>query len=521
MVETSAIVIQRTNETELDRTLAPLIGDWLSDRARDQPHDLAMIDLATGRHTTYEQMYDRSRRIAGVLASDYGIGAGDRVMVIAYNSTDLYEILFACWRLGAIYMPVNWRLAASELAAIVADATPSMMIADSAFETSISNLTLPVWWRTDDKNNPFEDKIRAAIPWTDFAAPTADTVANLLYTSGTTGRPKGVISTWRMQAMAVNQAAHTILGSATRTLTAAPMFHTAGLNSFALPLFYYGGTVHIMRHWNPDEALVYLSDPDLGITHTLGVPDKFQMMTQCDGFDDATFPTVVRAGVGGAPVTEELLTQYQAKGLMLCNSYGMTEVFGVATLPPEQAQIKLGCVGWPVTGTDIRIADDSNKPVASGTTGEIQIKSEGVTPGYWKAPELTAASRTADGWFRTGDMGRLDQDGALYVVDRKKDMYISGGENVYPAEIENVLAVFPEIAEAAVIGVPDAQWGETGQAIIVLKGGAKLDAETVQQRCAEQLARYKVPKHVVFADGLPRSAQGKVQKSELKATYAR
>ncbi|MDG2242546.1 MAG: AMP-binding protein [Rhodospirillaceae bacterium] len=503
-----------------DDHLKPYLCDWLANQAEAAPDALALFDLATGRKTTYSDMYGRSRHIAALMVNQFSVDPGDRVMVVAYNSTDLYEILFACWRIGAIYMPVNWRLAAPEIVAIVDDATPTMLIADRAFENSVGGLDLPVLWRTETDENPYEAAIVATDPWDSFVEPDLDATTNLLYTSGTTGRPKGVISTWRMQAMAVDQAAHVILGSATRTLTAAPMFHTAGLNSFALPLFYYGGTVHIMRHWDAPAALSYLSDPELGITHTLGVPVQFQMMTQCDGFASATFPTVQRAGVGGAPVTEELLTQYQEKGLMLCNSYGMTEVFGIATLPPEQGQKKLGCVGWPVVGTDIRITDDDDKPLPSNVVGEIQIQSKGVTPGYWQAPELTASTHSADGWFRTGDMGRLDDEGALYVVDRKKDMFISGGENVYPAEVENVLAQFPEIAEAAVIGVADDQWGEVGHAVIVLKDSHPLEKTNVRERCAEHLARYKVPKHVSFARSLPRSAQGKVQKKELKDTYA-
>ena len=299
------------------------------------------------------------------------------------------------------------------------------------------------------------------------------------------------------------------------------MFHTAGLNSFSLPLFYYGGTVHIMRQWDADVALRYLSDPKVGITHTLGVPVQFQMMTQCDGFDDATFTTVERAGAGGAPVTEELLSTFQSKGMTLCNSYGMTEVFGVATLPPDMARTKLGAVGFPVTGTDLRIADDNDKSVPSNCVGEVQIKSRGVTPGYWQAPELTARAFTTDGWFKTGDMGRLDEDGALFVVDRKKDMYISGGENVYPAEVENALATLPEISQCAVIGVPDDRWGEVGHAVIMLKDRAQIDGETVRHRCKELLAKYKVPKHVSFVDEIPRSGQGKVLKNELRDRYAR
>lgn len=504
-----------------DQALTPYLGDWLAARAADQPDDLAMVDLFSGRHTTYAQMHERARRIAGVLKDTYGITPGDRVMVVAYNDTDLYEILFACWRLGAIYMPVNWRLAPPELQAITADATPSVIITDRAFEDLVSGIDLPVWTRDPDATtNPFEDAIAGATPVETFATPDLDACTNLLYTSGTTGHPKGVISTWRMQAMAVQQAEHVLLGRATKTLTAAPMFHTAGLNSFALPLFYYGGTVHIMRHWDADAALKYLSDPGLGITHTLGVPVQFQMMTQCDGFEDATFPTVERAGVGGAPVPEDLLHKFQAKGMTLCNSYGMTEVFGVATLPPEKARDKLGSVGWHVIGTEIRIADDDDQPVAANVSGEIQIKSRGVTPGYWQAPDLTATSRTKDGWYRTGDIGRFDDEGALYVVDRKKDMFISGGENVYPAEVENALVLLSEVKEAAVIGVTDELWGEVGHAIVVLHDTNSLDANAVRVRCAEHLAKYKVPKHVSFTDVLPRSAQGKVQKQDLKDRYA-
>ncbi len=503
-----------------DADLKPVIGDWLAARADVNGGALALHDLATGRAHSYRDFLERSQRIAGVLHATYAISPGDRVMVLAHNSTDLYEILMACWRIGAVYMPVNWRLAKAEISDIAADATPRVIIADTEFAALVDGLDIPQWMRGDGADDPFETELAAADPVTSFFDATPDTMTTLLYTSGTTGEPKGVIGTWRMQAMAVRQAAHVLLGERTNTLTAAPMFHTAGLNSFSLPSFYYGGAVHIMRRWDAPLALKCLSDPDIGITHTLGVPVQFQQMAALPEFESARFPTVNRAGVGAAPVTEDLLKTFQDKGLMLCNSYGMTEVFGVATLPPERAQDKLGAVGWPVIGSEVRIADDSDTPVANGVMGEIQIKSEGVTPGYWNAPEQSAASRTADGWHKTGDVGRLDDDGALYVVDRKKDMFISGGENVYPAEIENVLADWPEVREAAVIGVPDETWGEVGHAIIVLTTGAALDLHEVQQRCTERLARFKVPKHVSFIDALPRSAQGKVLKTELRDRYA-
>lgn len=503
-----------------DHTLLPLIGDWLAARVAQNPGALALHDLATDRRHSYQDFLARSQRIAGVLRDTYDVGPGDRVMVLAHNSTDLYEILLACWRIGAVYMPVNWRLAAVEIAAIAADATPAVIICDEEFNDLISGLDIAVWARTLNDDDPFERAISTADPVTTFYEATPDTLTTLLYTSGTTGEPKGVIGTWRMQAMAVQQAAHVLMGDRTHTLTSAPMFHTAGLNSFSLPSFFYGGAVHIMRRWDPALALACLSDADMGITHTLGVPVQFYQMASLPEFEAATFPTVDRAGVGAAPVTEDLLKTFQDKGLKLCNSYGMTEVLGVATLPPDQAQNKLGSVGWPVTGSDVRIADDSDIEVAAGVAGEIQIKSEGVTPGYWNNPDQTAASRTADGWYRTGDVGRMDEDGALYIVDRKKDMFISGGENVYPAEIENVLADWPEIREAAVIGVPDETWGEVGHAVVALSGQATFDLDEFQHRCSERLARFKVPKHLSFIDALPRSAQGKVLKTELRDRYA-
>ncbi len=504
-----------------DQDLQPYIGDWLTARVAEDPDALALHDLATGRRHSYQTFLERSQRIAGVLSHTYGVQPGDRVMVLAHNSIDLYEILFACWHIGAVYMPVNWRLAQPEVEGIVTDATPRVVIADTEFTGLKSAAALPVWWRASGENDPFEQAIKNAAPVETFFEATPDTLTTLLYTSGTTGEPKGVIGTWRMQAMAVQQAKQVLLGERTHTLTSAPMFHTAGLNSFSLPSFFYGGAVHIMRRWDPALALKCLSDPGMGITHTLGVPVQFQQMAALPEFESARFPTVDRAGVGAAPVTEDLLKTFQDKGLMLCNSYGMTEVFGVATLPPEKARNKLGSVGWPVTGSAVRIADETNTEVPAGTAGEIQIKSEGVTPGYWNNPDETAASRTKDGWYKTGDMGRMDEDGALYVVDRKKDMFISGGENVYPAEIENVLAGWPEVREAAVIGVPDDTWGEVGHAIIALSDATPFELEELQRRCAERLARFKVPKHLSFIDALPRSAQGKVLKTELRDRYAR
>jgi fatty-acyl-CoA synthase len=261
-------------------------------------------------------------------------------------------------------------------------------------------------------------------------------------------------------------------------------------------------------------------DPGMGITHTVGVPTTYAMMSQLPEFATATFPTVEVAGVGAAPVPLHLLEVWAERGLVLSQSFGMTEVFSVSFTPPEKAREQIGSAGHPLMHVEVQIGEEHGLELPRGSVGEIQVRGPGVTPGYWHDPEATAAAFTANGWFRTGDAGRMTAQGTIYVVDRIKDMFISGGENVYPAEVENVVGSFDEVSLCAVIGVPDARWGEVGLALIVLRNGRTLSAEQVLQRCAERLAKYKVPKRVEFVPQLPISAQGKVLKKELKKLYA-
>jgi len=498
-----------------------LITDWLAYHVKWRGNALACVDLQTGRRSTYVDLFRRSARLAGGLKVKFDVGTGDRVMVLARNSTDVFEIMFACWRLGAVFLPANWRLTAPELEVVVRDCDPVLIIADDEFWGVVPNgparqLSRPA----SGERSPYEELIKGSEPEVAFAPATLDTINTLLYTSGTTGEPKGVMCTWRMTMLAVIQAATSgRLSTETRTLTHVPLFHTAGLNGFATPLFHYGGAVHVMRNWDPEKCLGYLTDKKLGITHTLGVPTQFLMMSQHASFRDAVFPSVEWAGIGGAPTTLDLLRTWSAKGLQLCPSYGMTEVFGVARLPPERTKEKLGSVGWPVMYCNIRVLDSNGNPCPPGASGEIQLKGPGVTPGYWKKPDLTAAATSADGWFRTGDIGYQDEDGALFVIDRLKDMYISGGENVYPAEVENIISSFGEVKQVAVIGAPDPKWGEVGVAVVVLKSGKQLTTAEIRRRCGTKLAPYKLPTRVVFIDSLPLSAQGKVLKTELRKSY--
>ena len=505
-----------------------LISDWLAHHARLRPAHTAVIDLATGRHFSYGQWFPRVARLAGALR-ERGVQPGDRVMVLARNSTDVYETLFACWRIGAVFMPVNWRLASSEIADIVADAAPALVLVDEEFvallpvdaasSASSANARAParLLRRPGDAASDYEQAIAHATPVLDFAAVGLDTVNTLLYTSGTTGQPKGVIGNWRMTTVMLLQASISGgLGADCVTLTAAPQFHTAGLNSFATALIHLGGTLVVMAAWEPGEALRLLADPALAVTHTLGVPTQFLLMTRHPTFGTLQFPTLRMAAVGGAPPTPTLMDTCAAHGLPLTPGYGMTECFGVTQISAAVARRKPGAVGWPALYTELRVADENGRVVPAGEVGEMQIRSAGVTPGYWNQPEATAAA-FMNGWYRTGDMGYFDDEGLLYVVDRKKDMYISGGENVYPVEVENVISSFPEVLQVACIGVPHDIWGEVGAAYLTLRPGFTVDAaETFAARCREQLAAFKVPKSFHVVEQLPMSAQGKVLKTELR-----
>jgi fatty-acyl-CoA synthase len=347
-----------------------------------------------------------------------------------------------------------------------------------------------------------------------------DTIDMLLYTSGTTGRPKGVIYTHRMTSNIVQHAAlHARIRAGTRTLTYAPLFHAAGLNALAMPSFHYGGAVLVMRAFDAGECLAALTDPALGITHTIGVPTTYQLMSQRPEFATATFPTLEVAGVGAAPVPLHLLEVWADKGLVLSQSFGLTEVFSVSFTPPEKAREQIGSAGHPLMHVEVQVGDEHGGELPHNRVGEIQVRGPGVTPGYWHDPEATRAAFTADGWFHTGDAGRMTENGVIYVVDRIKDMYISGGENVYPAEVENVIDQLDEVSICAVIGMPDVTWGEVGLALVVPRPGAHLDGDRIVAHCRERLARHKVPRRVRIVASLPLNPQGKVLKKELHRLY--
>ena len=497
------------------------VHDWLHYHSQYNASDLAVVDLETARHWTYAQFNERATRLATGLHQVYGVAKGDRVAILAHNSSDIFECLFACWKLGAIFTPLNWRLAPPEIAHLVAHAAPKLIFYDREFESLVRDVDgVKIMREPMSGGGAYEQLIASHEPDVLMNGVGMDDVHAILYTSGTTGRPKGVMYTHRMTFYTVVQSAlHADLNRTSRTLTFSPLFHTAGLNAAALSLFHHGGTLYIMKRWDAAKALAYFSDPELGITHVNGVPTTYIMMSELPEFETASFPTIKFFGVGSAPISMDLLETWKRKGADLAQSYGMTEVFGVSLTPPHRAAQMIGSAGHPMMHVDVRIADESGMELPRGEVGEIQVRGPGVTPGYWREPELTKAA-FIDGWLKTGDLARMDDSGALFIVDRLKDMYISGGENVYPSEIENVISAFEEVSQVAVIEVPHPKWGEVGLALILLRAGQRLDQDTVLARCRENLAAYKVPKHISFVKALPLNAQGKVLKKDLRREYA-
>jgi fatty-acyl-CoA synthase len=493
--------------------------DCIAHHAMRRPRSLAAVDLATGRHHTYRDYDDRISRLAGSFRSQYGIVAGDRIAVLAPNTTDTFEVQFACGRIGAIFVPLNWRLAKPEQRAILADCTPAMLVYDVEFAERAHELADGIG-QLISLGPMFEHIALDGAALEKPIAATLDDISTILYTSGTTGRPKGAIITHGMNFWnTVHSMSLAGVARSTVFLGLLPLFHTGGLNVFSYPVFQVGGTVIIMRTFDPGEALRLIGNASAGVTHMFGVPANYQFMGQHPHFAETDMTRLVFAGVGGAPTPDTILRTWQEQGAVLQQGYGMTETSPlVLVLDKEDAVRKAGSAGKPALNMEMRVVGDDGADAPPGTVGELWVKGPNITKGYWQQPEVTAASFT-DGWLHTGDAALVDDEGYYFIVDRWKDMYISGGENVYPAEVENVLYQHDSIAEAAVIGMSDTRWGQVGRAVVVVKPGCSLTEDEVVAHCAANLARYKLPHSVVFTDALPRNATGKVHKPTLRQTF--
>jgi fatty-acyl-CoA synthase len=498
--------------------------DWIAHYASTRGDSVAMEDLASGRIFTYAEFNHRIGRVADGLRRRFGVVRGDRVAVLAHNSSDLFELQFACARIGAVFAPMNWRLTTPELRFIVGDCEPVVMFYDPEFGDAALELSAACGVRHQCGREPADSAYERLIAEAaDGVAPeplTHDDVATILYTSGTTGHPKGAIITHGMRFwQTVNLAGPCRITADSTCLVVLPQFHVGGLDVFANPVFHYGGKAVVERAYDPALTLRLFTDRKANITHFIGAPAHFQFMAQLPQFSDATFNPNLLAYVAAAPVPLPLLHQWRDRGLNLIQGYGMTETCGVITMmEPDDALPKAGSAGKCCLHVAMRLVRADGTDAASDEIGEIWVKGPSTTPGYWRRPEATAGTFT-DGWLRTGDAALTDKDGFYYIVDRWKDMYISGGENVYPAEVEDVLYQLPAIAEVAIIGVGDERWGEVGRAIIALKPDHVLTEAEIYQHCEANLARYKHPRSIRFVAALPRNATGKVHKPTLRRQF--
>ena len=503
-----------------------LIPDWLVKHAQQFPHKTALVDLYSGSRVSYAELDERASRCAEFLRDQWGIKAGERIAVLAHNSAEYVELLYACGKIGALMVCLNWRLSLDELRGIVEDAQPGAIVFGTEFEANGMALAKAFGLGRcmvlgDARVGAIgyaaslasSSGARLVMPWRQH-----DEVWYLLYTAGTTGKPKGVVQTFGMAfTNAVNGMLATGMTREDTLLSVLPFFHTGGLNLYMNPMLMCAGTTLIMRQFDVDKTMELLEG---GVTVMFGVPAIYLFLSQHPRFDAADFSKVRSWACGGAPIPKVLLEKYLAKNVTICYGFGMTETGPTVFLTDEAtARKKVGTVGKPVMYVEGRIVDTATrKTLGANQRGELLLRGPGITPGYWNNPEATAKA-FEDGWLCTGDIAYCDEDGDYYIVDRSKDMYISGGENVYPAEVENVLFQLEGVAEAAVIGVHDDKWGEVGKAVIVLKPGAELGAEAVVAHCKAKLAGFKAPKYVVFAPVLPRNAAGKVEKPRLRREF--
>lgn len=494
--------------------MTDVITDIAARRAALSPDADAFHDVMSGERVSFALMNDRAARAATVLAAN-GVAPGDRIAILCRNRIEFFEILFACGKLGAILVPLNWRMPAAELGVLMADCDPALVIAGAEDMTTARAAAAGRSSTLLDLETAYPKQRDAAQPHMGRTAWPGDDPWYLIYTSGTTGRPKGVIQTYRMAMINyinIGQAIGLRPGDA--TLNFLPLFHTAGINLHTLPVFMSGGLNHVLPGFEPGPMLDLIDQGTLDVF--LGVPACYLGLSLHDGFAGADLTRVRHWSCGGAPLPDILVETFAARGAVVCNGFGMTETGPTAFLvDAENALSKIGSVGKAQLMIEARIADSEDKPLAQGETGEIQFFGPGLTPGYWHRPDETDKLFTDDGWLKSGDLGRFDEDGYCFVAGRLKEMYISGGENVYPAEVENVLSEHPAVQEAAVTGVPDAKWGEVGCAHIILRDGQTASTETLRTWCRDRLAAYKVPKYVLFASDFPRTAAGKVQKHLL------
>ncbi len=501
------------------------LGNWLRQRALRSPTRRAVT--FEGSTLTYAELQRRVDLLAVALRNG-GVRSGDRVGYLGFNHPAFLETMFATARLGAIFVPLNFRLTGAELEFIINDAGCHTMVADSnhveVLETVRDTVSVRRWLSVETTRDGWDDFAAAidavAEPLGDTPPTDPDSVAVIMYTSGTTGLPKGAMLThanfWWNNANAANTL--DILEDDV-TLVFAPLFHIGGLNVTTLLTLQKAGELVLHRTFDPN--LVLADVPKYGVSTIFGVPAMFLFVSQLPGFADADLTSIRMLICGGAPVPEPLMKVYAGRGIPINQGYGLTETAPMVTfLTPEFGMEKIGSAGRPPLFSEVKlVAPDGTDITEPDVKGEVCTKGPNIMKGYWNRPEATAEAIDANGWFHTGDVGYLDADGFLFIADRVKDMVITGGENVYPAEVESVLYDHPAIVEVAVIGVADERWGEAVTAVAVVKEGEELTLDALRDFAGDKLARFKLPTKLETIEVIPRNASGKVLKRELRDQF--
>ncbi len=544
-------------------------GDVLGERARLTPSKTVLVEVATGRRFSYAQMDARAAAAARALTEGFGVKKGDRVALLAHNRVEFLDVFFAAAKAGFVLVPLSTRLTTNELAGILEDAQPKALIYGAEFEETVEDLLRRVKGcegvaldapaePTHGRLSTFEEissSLPAAPPGaaaesSSSSRPAPEDLLALLYTSGTTGKPKGVMVPHRMVGWnAVNTAVSWQLREDDVSPVFTPLYHAGGLGAFLTPIFAIGGTIVLHAGFDVEEVLATIGRERC--TVVLGVPTIFRMLREAKGFAGADFSSVRWFASGGAPLPLDLIEAWQARGVVLKQGYGLTEVgVNCFAMTAEESVRKAGSIGKPLMFTEARLRLEDGREAGTDEVGELLLRGPHVCQGYFRNPEATAAALDAGGWFHTGDLAKRDADGFYTIAGRRKDMFISGGVNVYPAEVEAVLFQHAAVKDVAVVGVPDDKWGEVGVAFVVRREDEKKDEEKISMKgeegtekseekislkgeeghgaavaaelagfVASRLAKYKVPREFVFVDALPRTPYGKVVKGELLSSY--
>jgi fatty-acyl-CoA synthase len=490
------------------------------------PGEIALSNGDTGVDYTWAELDDRVGRAATVLSTQYGVATGDRVCLLSENDPKVFELQFACMRLGALFVPLNWRLAPSELHVIVADAEPVLMVHDGdwralAIELADKAGLERLSWEDDGPGSGNYSRALAAADWLPPKPHQFDRLTHVLYTSGTTGHPKGALSTHAtMFWQAVNLSGISRLARPSHMLCPIPLFHAGGLLTVAMPLLYFGGRVTTMRRFEPAAMLAKIIDPAAPVTHLSQIPAMYAAISDQPGFASADLSHLRCGVIAGAIAPPDLVQAWWDRGARLQPQYGGTEM-GPCALVLATDDLEYGrrqSQGRPPMHTEVRLVKvDTGEDAGVDEDGEIWVRGPSVAVGYWRRDN--ADYFAPGGWLRTGDVARRDADGYHYFTGRAKEMYKSGGENVYPAEVELVLMNDPDVADLAVVGVSDPKWGEVGLAVVVAAPGHAPTLESLREFGSTRLARYKLPLHLVLVEELARNVTGKVSRQELRDTF--